>query len=64
MKSIERITTFAEKAQVVSYKIAETITSKMQPHTVTKTLILHVYKEIMISVIGEVAKRVISKVPL
>ncbi|KAJ4430235.1 hypothetical protein ANN_22447, partial [Periplaneta americana] len=53
VKSMEKITTIAEKTEVVSYKVAEIIASKMHLHT----LILPAYKEIVISIIEETAER-------
>jgi precorrin-2 methylase len=63
-KVINNITKTSEKALVASYKVAELIARKMQPHTVAETLILPACKEIVKSMLGEAAEREISKVPL
>lgn len=63
-KVMNKTTTIAEKAQLASYKVAEIIARKMQPHTAAETLILPACKEIVKSILGEDAEREISKVPL
>jgi hypothetical protein len=64
VKSMEKIATIAEKAQVASYKVAEIIARNMQPHTIAETLILPACKQIVKSVLGEAAEREILNVPL
>jgi len=63
-KVMNNITKTSEKALVASYKVAEVIARKMQPHTAAETLILPACKEIVKSMLGEAAEREISKVPL
>jgi hypothetical protein len=44
--------------------VAEIIARNMQPRTIAETLILLACKQIVKSVLGEAAKREVSKVPL
>jgi hypothetical protein len=61
---MEKRATISEKAQVASYKVAEIIAKKMQPHTVAECVILPACKEIAKSMLGDGAGKEISLVPL
>jgi hypothetical protein len=61
---MSNITKTSEKTLVASYKVLEVIARNMQPHTAAETFILPACKEIVKSMLGEVAEREISKVPL
>jgi hypothetical protein len=63
-KDMEKRATIAEKAQVASFKVAEIIAMKMQPHTIAEDLILPACKEIVKSMLGEGAEKEIPVVPL
>lgn len=63
-KVMEKRATIADKAQVASYKVAEIIAVKMQPHTIAEDLILPACKEIVKSILGDAAEKEISVVPL
>jgi hypothetical protein len=59
---MEKREIIAEKAQVVSFKVAETKAMKMQPRTIAEDLILPACKEIVKSMFGEGAEKEISVV--
>lgn len=63
-KAMVRRATISEKAQVASYKVAEIVTKKMQPHTIAEDVILPACKEIVKSMLGDSAEKEISLVPL
>jgi hypothetical protein len=44
---LEKRATIAEKAQVTSFKVAEIIAMKMQPHTIAEDFTLPACKEIV-----------------
>jgi hypothetical protein len=46
-KDMEKGATISERAQVDSYKFAEIIEKKMQPHTIAEDVILPACKEIV-----------------
>ena len=55
-KCMTRTTTVADRAQLASYKVAEIIAKKMQPHTLAETVILPACKEMVEVMLGEKAK--------
>jgi hypothetical protein len=61
---MEKRGTITERAQVVSYKVAEIVAKKMQPHTVAEDVILPACKEIVKSMLGDGAGKEIFLVPL
>jgi hypothetical protein len=61
---MEKRATISETAQVASYKFAEIIAKKMQPHTIAEDVILSACKEIVKSMLGDGAGKDISLVPL
>jgi hypothetical protein len=61
-KQLEKLTNISDKAQIASYKVAELIVKKMQPHTIAKNLILPACKEIVKSMLGESAEKEVSRV--
>lgn len=63
-KQLEKLTNISDKAQIASYKVAELIVKKMQPHTIAENLILPACKEIVKSMLGESAEKEVSRVPL
>lgn len=54
----------ANKAQLVSYKVSEIVTKKMQPHTIAAEVILPDCKEIVKCMLAENARKEISLVTL
>jgi hypothetical protein len=52
VKSMGKIATISEKAQVASYKVDKIISRNMQPHTILETLMLPACKQIVKSVLG------------
>jgi hypothetical protein len=44
---MEKRATISEKAQVASYKVAEIIAKKMQPHIIAEDVVLPACKEIV-----------------
>jgi hypothetical protein len=63
-KQLEKLTNISDKAQIVSYKVAELIVKKMQPHTIAENLILPACKDIVKSMLGESAEKEVYRVLL
>ncbi|XP_025412220.1 zinc finger BED domain-containing protein 5-like [Sipha flava] len=63
-KQLEKLTNISDKSQIASYKVAELIVKKMQPHTIAENLILPACKEIVKSMLGDSAEKEVSRVPL
>ncbi|CAG2065571.1 unnamed protein product, partial [Timema podura] len=64
-KSMEKRKTIAEKAKLISYKVAEIVALNMQPHTIAENLILTACKQIVKSIFFSryAAEKEVSIVP-
>jgi len=63
-KQLEKLTNISDKPQIASYKVAELIVKKMQPHTIAENVILPACKEIVKLMLGESAEKEVSRVSL
>ena len=61
---MKRLTTVSEKAQKVSYLVAELVAKSKQPHTAAEKIILPACKIIVNDMLGPDAVKEVSKIPL